>query len=190
MSETARVLDLFCGAGGFSSGFERAGHEVVAGVDHDEDAVDTFDANHDGEAIQADLTAYSPDEFAEEYGIAPGDVEIVIGGPPCQSFSLANRQDTTDDERNNLVFVFEEYAAFYAPDVALMENVKNIQSGENKALFERLLEDFRQDFGRVSYRVLDASNFGVPQRRERVFVQARNDDRPIRWPTATDGGGR
>jgi site-specific DNA-cytosine methylase len=77
------VLDLFCGAGGFSLGFEWAGYDVLAGVDVDETALDTFAANHDARAIECDLATVDPETFAHEYDIHPSDVDVVIGGPPC-----------------------------------------------------------------------------------------------------------
>lgn len=77
------VLDLFCGAGGFSQGFRAAGYDVIAGVDTDTDAIATYEANHDGQAIQQDLTELSPEAFANQYHIYPKDVDVVIGGPPC-----------------------------------------------------------------------------------------------------------
>lgn len=178
------VLDLFCGAGGFSVGFERAGYDVIAGVDVDETAIRTYDENHDSRAIQQDLTEFTPTQFAATYDIHPSDVDVVIGGPPCQGFSRANIDRSLDDERCNLVFVFAEYVDYYDPDVLLMENVKGIQTGEREELFDRLLDNFRDSGYTVGWRVFNAADYGVPQTRERVFVQGVLDG-TLSWPAST-----
>jgi DNA (cytosine-5)-methyltransferase 1 len=175
---------LFCGAGGFSVGFTEAGYEVIAGVDTDDDALDTYDANHDADAINEDLTELSPAEFAETYDIYPEDVQVLIGGPPCQGFSTANVDRHVDDDRNNLVFVFAEYVDYYQPESFLMENVTGITSVDDGTLFENLLSDFRSAGYTVDHQVLNAADYGVPQKRRRMFVQGVRDGSP-QWPEPT-----
>jgi len=179
-----RVLDLFCGGGGFSLGVENAGYDVIAGVDINDAAMQTYEENHDSRAIQQDLTAMSPAQFADEYDIPPTEVDGVIGGSPCQGFSPANIHRSLEDERCNLVFVFAEYVAYYEPDVFVMENVKGIQTGEREKLFERLLDDFCEAGYVVDWRVLNAADYGVPQTRERVFVSGVLDGN-VGWPERT-----
>jgi len=186
-TDAPTVLDLFCGAGGFSTGFADAGYDVLAGVDHDEDAVATFGANHDAAAIQADLTEQTPAEFAERYDIHPEDVDVIVGGPPCQGFSTANLDRHVADERNNLVFVFAEYVAHYRPEAFVMENVTGITSVDDGTLFERLLADLREAGYVVDHEVLNAADYGVPQKRRRMFVQGVQEDRgeTPTWPEPT-----
>jgi len=83
VNASQRVLDLFCGAGGMSLGCEQAGYDVLAGVDYDETAIETYNYNFDHEGIQADLSKLDPHAFANQYDIRPDDVDIVVGGPPC-----------------------------------------------------------------------------------------------------------
>ena len=179
-----QVLDLFCGAGGFSQGFEKQGFDVLAGVDTNKDALNTYEKNHNSRSIQQDLTELSPSVFAFEYGIYPSDVDVMIGGPPCQGFSLANIDRSVDDDRNNLVFVFAEYVEYYQPDVFVMENVKGIQSVDDGTLFSNLKDDLRDAGYTVESTILNAADYGVPQTRERMFVQGVKTG-SVQWPQQT-----
>lgn len=113
------LIDLFCGAGGMSHGFEQAGFSVVAGVDFDDDSVATFETNHAGSrAFKADLSKRSPQQLAASLGIVPDSIDCMVGGPPCQGFSRnrAFRHDTdgnfVDDPRNHLYWHFFEYVGY------------------------------------------------------------------------------
>jgi len=178
------VLDLFCGAGGFSLGFQQAGYDVLAGVDADETAVETYQQNHDADGYVRDLTATTPEDLADDIGVQPSAVDVVVGGPPCQGFSTANTKRTVDDARNNLVFVFRDYVAYYEPSVFLMENVTGITSVDDGSLFTRLLREFREAGYTVDNRVLNAADYGVPQTRKRMFVQGVREGTPS-WPERT-----
>jgi DNA (cytosine-5)-methyltransferase 1 len=184
-----RVLDLFCGAGGCSDGFTRAGAEVIAGVDADEAAVETFAANHDATALQRDLTAETPAAFDETTSIDTDGVDIVVGGPPCQGFSMAAKSRDVDDERNNLVFVFADHVDHLDPEHVLMENVTGLARGEMQDIFDRLLDEFEAMGYTVESRVLNAAEYGVPQRRNRLFIQGTRDGTPS-WPDPTHGSSR
>jgi len=184
---TPTVLDLFCGAGGFSTGFADAGYDILAGVDTDEDAITTFDENHDARAIEHDLTETTPREFCNRYDVDPDTIDVVIGGPPCQGFSTANTDRHVDDERNNLVFVFADYVAYVQPNVFVMENVTGITSVDDGTLFETLLDDVRAAGYVVDDEVLNAADYGVPQTRRRMFVQGVHEslgETPT-WPEPT-----
>jgi DNA (cytosine-5)-methyltransferase 1 len=172
------VLDLFCGAGGFSLGFEWAGYDVLAGVDVDETALDTFAANHDARAIECDLATVDPETFAHEYDIHPSNVNVIIGGPPCQGFSTAQANRDPDDPRNNLVFRFARYVDHYQPESFVMENVTGITSIDDGETVELLCEDFRQAGYSVEYATLNAADYGVPQKRRRVFFVGQQDGEP------------
>ena len=170
------MLDLFCGAGGFTLGFENAGFDVVAGVDKNETALETHAQNFDGLAIEEDLSAISPAEFFDTYDIDPETIDVVIGGPPCQGFSHAQTDRRVDDERNNLVFVFADYVCYIEPDAFVMENVPGFEQMDDGSILERLLADFEDGGYDVEYTTLNAANFGVPQKRQRVFVQGYRAD--------------
>lgn len=174
--DTQTVLDLFCGAGGFSLGCENTGYEVLAGVDNDETAIETYDENFNHQAYQYDLAETEPAMFAFETGIYSEDVDIVVGGPPCQGFSLANVERDENDPRNNLVFRFATYVEYYQPRSFVMENVTGIESIDDGKTIELLYEDFQESGYDVDHATLNAADYGVPQKRRRVFfVGVRND---------------
>jgi DNA (cytosine-5)-methyltransferase 1 len=178
------VLDLFCGAGGLSLGFENAGFDVIAGVDNDEDAVETYRRNHEGRAIQCDLANTRPEVFAETHDIEAEDVDGTVGGPPCQGFSSANNERHVNDERNNLVFAFVDYVRHYEPEWFLMENVTGLKGIDDGETLELLVSDFEGAGYTVDWTILNAADYGVPQKRRRLFVQGQRDGSPT-WPEPT-----
>ncbi|WP_435154514.1 DNA cytosine methyltransferase [Haladaptatus sp. DFWS20] len=157
-----KAIDLFCGAGGFSCGFEQAGISVEYGVDRNEQALKTFDETHDGEAIHHDISEGVPDAFADEA------FDIVFGSPPCQGFSDARGHRRLDDERNELVFSFIQWIRELDPDYVMMENVAGMAtiSDEFLAAIETEYADAGYD---VTWKKLNAADYGVPQTRERVI---------------------
>lgn len=161
------VIDLFCGCGGLSYGFIEAGYEVLLGIDHWQDAIKTFEHNHKGsKGLVADLFNETPNEISKKTGIKKAD--IIIGGPPCQGFSIAGKR-IVDDERNKLYKSFVSFVEFYKPQVFLMENVPNIVSMGKGVVKDNIIEDFEKLDYNVVYKVLLASEFGVPQNRRRAF---------------------
>jgi len=170
------VLDLFCGAGGMTLGFEQAGYDVIAGVDNDETAVETYERNFDHRGVQEDLVAIDPPQFELRYDIEPDDVDIVVGGPPCQGYSTANLQRDEDDPRNNLVFRFARYVEYYQPRSFVMENVTGIESIDDGETIELLYDAFEEAGYDVDHATLNAADYGVPQKRRRVFFVGVRDD--------------
>jgi DNA (cytosine-5)-methyltransferase 1 len=181
------VLDLFAGAGGFCLGLHRAGFRTVAAVDHDPLAVETLEANfgHLGlTALVRDLATFEPDDLCRDLhqrGVA-ASFDVIVGGPPCQGWSTVGRgklrqladegrrrTGATADPRNDLYGRFLHFVAAFRPSVALMENVPGMLShnGHNAA---RLVRAGFEAIGyRASFALLNASDFGVPQQRERLF---------------------
>lgn len=161
------VIDLFCGCGGLSHGFIEAGYQVVLGIDNWQDAIKTFEYNHPySRGLVSDLFIETPKEISNKTGITKAD--IIIGGPPCQGFSIAGKR-IIDDERNKLYKSFVSFVEFYKPKVFLMENVPNIVSMGKGVVKDNIIEDFEKLGYNVVYKVLLASEFGVPQNRRRAF---------------------
>lgn len=156
-----RVVSLFSGAGGFDLGFIKAGHEIVWANDFWEDAVNTYRRNI-GEHI-------SCCDIAEVDISRIPDGDIVIGGFPCQGFSIANRNRHEADERNFLYAHFVKVVETKAPPLFLAENVKGIKNCEKGKFFDLILQDFSKAGYNVEYYLLNAADYGVPQCRERVF---------------------
>jgi len=161
-------LDLFCGCGGFSLGFEKAGFEVLMGIDVWNDALVTFERNHkNSKTMLGDLSEISPETV--EYQIGK-DVDVIIGGPPCQGFSVAGKR-IVEDKRNELYKSFVAMVKHFKPKAFVMENVPNILSIGDGIVKDSILGDFRELGYAVEVKVLLASNYGVPQNRRRaVFV--------------------
>ena len=175
------VLDLFCGCGGLSLGFQQAGFNVKLGIDAWEDAIKTFNFTHkSAKGIVADLFSISPQEISKTTGF--DTVDIIIGGPPCQGFSIAGKR-MIDDERNQLYKSFVEFVSFYRPKAFLMENVPNIMSMGKGVIKEQITQDFEKLGYHISSKILMASDFGVPQNRRRAFFIGFKENCNFEFPT-------
>lgn len=175
------VIDLFCGCGGLSLGFQQAGFSVKLGIDFWKDAISTFTSTHqDAKGIIADLSTISPQQISEQTGIK--EIDVIIGGPPCQGFSIAGKR-MIDDERNQLYKAFVDFVKFYQPKAFLMENVPNMMSMGKGIIKEQITQDFEKLGYCVSSKILMASDFGVPQNRRRAFFVGFKKDCYFEFPT-------
>lgn len=180
MPNNYNVLDLFCGCGGLSLGFEMAGFDVKLAIDNWEDALVTYRRNHKGtKTLNGDLLNLDPQEVEEKYDIH--NVSVIIGGPPCQGFSVAGKR-IIDDDRNKLYKSFVRFVEHFTPKAFVMENVPNILSIGGGAVKEAILKDFTKLGYKVSYKVLMASDYGTPQNRRRAFFVGRIDGRDFSFP--------
>ena len=173
-----KVLDLFCGCGGLILGFEQAGFEIIGGIDINPDAIATFQLNFPhAAAIQGDLEMLSI-EAIQEHIPHLAKVEVLIGGPPCQGFSSANRwTHESEDVRNRLFFEFVALADYIQPKAILIENVRGIITKDNGYAKDRIYQIFQERGYNVCHRVLNASHYGVPQNRHRnFFVMTKKSD--------------
>lgn len=162
-----KVIDLFCGCGGLSSGFIQAGYSIELGIDHWSDAIVTFEKNHENsKGLIADLFNESPDNISKKTGIK--DIDIIIGGPPCQGFSIAGKR-IIDDERNKLYKSFVNFVEYFKPKAFVMENVPNIITMGEGIVKENIIKDFEKLGYTIVYKILLASEYGVPQNRKRAF---------------------
>lgn len=158
------VLDLFSGCGGLSLGFIQAGYDVVAAVDNWKDAIDTFNYNHPkSTGIVLDLASFDSKALAEKFG----KVDVIVGGPPCQGFSISGKRDP-NDPRNQLYLGFVDLVAHIQPKAFVMENVPNLVAMDRGSIKDRIISDFENLGYKMSYKILLASDFGVPQNRRRV----------------------
>ncbi|MDR1216415.1 MAG: DNA cytosine methyltransferase [Treponema sp.] len=156
-TETATVIDLFAGAGGLSLGFETAGYKTI-GYEMDKAACETYNKNLSGICHEVKLSV----------GFEYPEADIVIGGPPCQPFSVWGYQKGASDTRNGFP-IFVEAVQQLQPSVFLFENVRGLLYA-NKDYFETVLEKLKALGYIIEYKLLNAVNYGVPQNRERLFA--------------------
>jgi len=182
-----KVLDLFCGCGGMSLGFEKAGFNIVLGVDIWPPALKTFKNNHsNSRTICGDLSEISPISIQNEY-LQKG-VDVIIGGPPCQGFSISGKRDI-NDPRNKLYQSFVSYVKHFKPKAFVMENVPNLVSMNKGLVKDEIIKEFESIGYNVTYKILLASDFGVPQNRKRVFfIGLLNAESDFIFPPATHEG--
>lgn len=178
------VIDLFCGGGGFSQGFAEAEYDIVAGIDIDDDALTTFNENHDGTAINADLYDANPHRVTKNYGIDRGEIDVVIGGPPCQGFSAAGKNE--DDERNDLVREYFEWVEYLEPSYWLLENVPGLLNHDNGKLIDWIIGRAEYLDYTVDYDVHNADEYGIPQDRERLIIVGGKNGVPEIAPNADE----
>lgn len=157
-----RTLDLFAGCGGMSLGFERAGFDIIAAIDHWDVALATYRANFDSQSYNLDLSEPAS-LYSQLQSFKP---EVIIGGPPCQDFSSAGKRDETLG-RADLTLAFTHIVQQIHPNYFVMENVSRIQKSR---IFQQAKTLFRQSGYGLSEIVLDASFCGVPQLRKRLFL--------------------
>lgn len=157
------AIDLFCGAGGLSFGFENAGIEIIAGFDSCQDSLKTFTHNHkNAKGIYCDLS--KPILGINEYT----GVDILIGGPPCQGFSISGKRDPKD-KRNNLYTAYIATLKQLKPKYFLMENVPNLVSMDNGKIKDKIIKDLSALGYSITYKIINAVDYGVPQNRRRVI---------------------
>lgn len=167
------VIDLFCGIGGFSKGFEKMGFDIVLGIDNWEVALKTFKKNHkNSKYFLKDLREISK----EEYSKFNNKVDVVIAGPPCQGFSMSGKRDI-NDSRNTLFEEVIRCVKYVNPKIVVIENVVGLLSMKNpdgKFVKDLVVEKLFELGYETKFKVLDASDYGVPQARKRViFIGSR-----------------
>lgn len=174
MKKKLTVLDLFCGCGGISCGYSLAGFEIIGGIDFNQDAVNTFKLNFKKAIVHcADITTITEQTIIEDYN----GVDVIVGGPPCQGFSSANRwQKELEDPRNKLFFEYLRFVRILKPKVLMIENVRGILTRDNGYAKERIATLLNEMGYSVKMDVLDASDYGVPQNRHRAIIVGINKD--------------
>lgn len=161
-----KIISLFSGAGGMDLGMIQAGFEVIFANDFDKDAVATYEKNIGKHILLGDITKISSDNIPGK----KNEVDLIIGGFPCQGFSIANKNRSMDDERNFLYLEMLRIIKDKQPKFFVAENVKgllNIQKGE---VIKMIVNDFAKLGYKVDYKLLNAADYGVPQQRERVII--------------------
>ena len=167
------AIDLFSGCGGLTVGLKRAGFQVVSAVDIDPLSVKTYTANHPEVRVwQKDIRELEPSELLEEIGLKVGQLDLLAGCPPCQGFSAIRTRNghlRVKDPRNELLLEFQRFVEALRPRAVMMENVPGLADDERFASFRRKM---RQLGYLGHHRILNAAEYGVPQRRRRLIYLA------------------
>lgn len=167
-------IDLFAGIGGIRIGFESAGGHCVFSSEFDKDACKTYEANF-GEHPQGDITKINTDEIP--------DFDILLGGFPCQAFSIIGKKEGFGDEaRGTLFFEIERILKEKKPSAFMLENVRNLTAHDHGRTFKVIISHLEALGYHVHYKVLNALDFGVPQKRERIIIVGFLEDAPFEFP--------
>ena len=164
-------VDLFCGAGGITQGFHQAGYQCLYANDFMPEAIETFRHNHAGTRAECSpIEDVSAPSLRKSLGLHQGDLDVLVGGPPCQGFSINAPSRFLSDPRNSL---FKHYARFveeFAPKTFVFENVPGLLSMADGAVFEKILQVFSELGYQLSVKILFGPHYGIPQERWRLIL--------------------
>lgn len=182
-----KSIELFAGAGGLALGLEQAGFEHIGLVEFDKDAAETLKCNRpQWNVLNEDIELVAKRDLEKEFNIKKGELDLLSGGAPCQSFSYAGKRLGLEDTRGTMFYHYATFLHKLQPKMFLFENVRGLLTHDNGKTYRTILDVFRQEGYIVSYRILNAWNYGVPQKRERLItVGIRKDladDRLYRFP--------
>ena len=167
------IIDLFCGCGGLSYGFEKAGFNILVGIDNDAKAIETFELNHNGaKGICGDITQIHYKTDIKPI-IGNKTIDVIIGGPPCQGMSLSGPRKL-NDPRNKLYLSYIRLVDEIRPKMFVIENVPGLVGLFGGQIKDSIIEKFEEMGYEIQYKILCAAEHGVPQSRRRVvFVGSR-----------------
>jgi DNA (cytosine-5)-methyltransferase 1 len=167
-----RCIDLFAGAGGLAEGFRQAGWNIIAAVDNDPSAAKTFRMNFPrAKFFEKDIRDVSPSMLMDAAGVKCGELECLLGGPPCQSFSYNNHARTASSQRAHLFRQYLRIVKKILPKTIVMENVPGMLTVGDGAIVRAIRRGLEKLGYEVGIRILFAEDFGVPQERRRVFIR-------------------
>ncbi len=175
-----RFLDIFAGCGGLSKGFEMAGFKCLGFVEFWQPAIDTYSKNCQGKLIGKDITKIEDQEIMK----FKGKVNVLVGGPPCQGFSMAGSRNV-NDPRNKLFLEFVRFVRILEPEYFVMENVFAIGSmrdPDGVLVLKEIFKCFEKEGYKVDVKVLDSSNYQVPQKRKRAIFIGNNQGKENKYP--------
>ena len=190
-----RVISLFSGAGGLDIGFENAGFSIAVAVEADPACCETLQTNRPSLPIINDrIENLTVEDILAKAKMLPLEAALVIGGPPCQSFSLAGLRKGLDDERGKLLFEYVRIVRGALPFGFVLENVTGLGSWDSGQALRLLIDELSRpiDYNGQQYtytiaepRVLNAADYGVPQYRERIVIVGNRRNLMFRYPKKT-----
>ena len=173
------VIDLFAGVGGMSEGFRMEGFDIKVAIEYDKDIASSYGKNHPGtEVIADDISNVDVEQLHKKYP----DIDVVMGGPPCQGFSQKGKRLSLNDPRNYLFQQFVRFVKEFKPKYFVLENVPNIITTSNGYFKDQIVEAFEKLGYKVTYGILCAADYGVPQDRHRAVFLGQKDKLEIELP--------
>jgi DNA (cytosine-5)-methyltransferase 1 len=195
--KTSTALSLFSGAGGLDIGVIQAGFHILACIEIDPHCSDTLrDAatreRRDTRVIEGDIRSIDPQDLMRDLGLEPGELDLLCGGSPCQSFSQIGKRECLDDERGMLLFEFIRFARTFKPKAIMMEQVKGLlnapdKTGEIGGVYTSLIAKLKALGYQPQMRTINAAHYGIPQLRQRVFIVSTKNGLPFDFPQPTHG---
>lgn len=194
-SHKYKAVSLFSGAGGMDIGVLQAGFEVLACIEHDPNACETLRHNIEKEGrrtqvLEGDVRDVDPAALMRSMRLKEGRLDLLFGGPPCQTFSQIGKQQGLEDERGLLLFQMVRFARVFKPRAVLIENVKGLLSAQGAGgvrgeVLQHLVQELEELGYSVKWQVLTAADYGVAQLRHRVFVVAMSEPDGFVFPEPT-----
>lgn len=185
MSKKIRTVSLFSGGGGLDIGFEKAGFEILFATDFNHECCETLKANR-GNTLSSKLIVEEHDITTMDLNVLPENIDMIIGGPPCQTFSASARRAGGAagqlDQRGNLFLSYCKVVEKLQPKAFLFENVRGILGTNKGQDFKNIVDAFANLGYVIEHRILDAEDYGVPQQRERMFIVGHKMDHPFLYP--------
>lgn len=185
MLKKIRTVSLFSGGGGLDIGFEKAGFNILFATDFNHECCETLKANR-GNTLSSKLVVEEHDITTMDLNILPKNIDMIIGGPPCQTYSASARRAGGAagqlDKRGNLFISYCNVVAWLKPKAFLFENVRGILGTNKGQDFKNIVDAFAKLGYVIEYRLLDAEDYGVPQQRERLFIVGHKMDHPFLYP--------
>ena len=172
-----KVLDLFCGCGGMSWGLHKKGFNIIAGIDILDVALRTFQHNHSGaRTFNLDISLVNPSDIMTDLGLNRGELDVIVGGPPCQGFSKNTPASWRflEDPKNQLYHAYLDFVESFHPKIAIIENVAEIYNAYGGVVRNEIINKLHSFGYNVAVSVINMSEHGIPQRRRRcVFFASR-----------------
>ncbi|OIP97347.1 DNA (cytosine-5-)-methyltransferase [candidate division WWE3 bacterium CG09_land_8_20_14_0_10_39_24] len=186
MTKKSKVIDLFCGVGGLSYGFAHdANFEIVAANEILPNMAKAYSLNHPATKVYVeDIKDFSAEKIEKDLNIKASEIDIIVGGPPCQAYSTVGKR-LIDDPRGKLFQEYYRVLKEFNPKLFLFENVKGLLSMQGGELLETIISLFESLGYKVQYRLLNAADFGTPQIRERVIIIGSKLKNDFQYPSQT-----
>lgn len=174
---TYKTIELFAGAGGLALGIDKAGFDTIGLIEIDKDAADTLKHNRpEWRVINEDIANISCQDLKKYFNLRQGELDLLSGGAPCQSFSYAGKRLGLEDARGTLFYHYAKFLQELQPKMFLFENVKGLLTHDNGRTYKSITDIFESAGYTIQKQVLNAWSFGVPQKRERLItIGIRND---------------